>query len=147
MKHSLINYWLNDLQNNRFAGPARLQTQDEFSITPRADVVETDKEYTFYFDLPGIKKEDVQISLKGLELSVAGTRKNEIVQDTDGLKAKTQTIMHREERYFGKFERIFVLPETANTEAIGAEFKDGVLTISVAKKELSQPKVITIKSH
>lgn len=145
MRNSLINYWLNDFDRNFFSRPGRFNTpmasQDEaqFNFAPRADVIENDREYLFQFDLPGVSKEDVKISLNGSELSVTGARKSE-------LKTETKK-WHREERVFGKFERIFVLPETADTEAVNAEFKDGVLTVSVAKKELSQPKVIQIKSH
>lgn len=107
-------------------------------FAPTMDIHETDKEYLFTFDLPGMKEKDLTIQLDGRVLTVTGERKRE-----SPVEAKN----HRTERSFGRFERRLTLPENINPEAIEAVFKEGVLDVRVAKKEIAQPKKIAIKPH
>ena len=106
---------------------------------PLADIVERDKEYLIKVDLPEVRKEDVKVLFDDGVLTIKGERKFE--KDEKGDK------VHRTERYFGMFERSFVLPEDVDTKAIRAEAKEGVLTIHLPRTavEKARPLAITIQ--
>jgi HSP20 family protein len=106
---------------------------------PLADIVEREKEYLIKVDLPEVRKEDVKVLFDDGVLTIKGERKFE--KDEKGDK------VHRTERYFGMFERSFVLPEDVDTKAIRAEAKEGVLTIHLPRvaHEKARPLAITIQ--
>jgi HSP20 family protein len=106
---------------------------------PLADIVERDKEYLIKVDLPEVRKEDVKVLFDDGVLTIKGERKFE--KDEKGDK------VHRTERYFGLFERSFVLPDDVDTKAIRAEAKDGVLTIHLPRSavEKARPLAISIQ--
>lgn len=107
------------------------------SWMPLTDIVETKDNYTFKLDIPGVKKEDVKISLVNGTLSVSGERKQE--------KESKDSRLHRIERTYGSYYRSFTLPQLIKEDKIEAEFKDGALTITVPKSEEAKPKEIEIK--
>jgi len=107
-------------------------SDDAVSWRPAFDVHETDKEYILTADLPGMDKKDVNITVSDGVLEVSGERKFE--------KEENKDYYYREIRY-GKFCRRFNLPEDANQEDIKAKFKNGVLTLNIAKAEVAQPEV------
>ena len=113
-------------------GPRRTET----TFAPRFDVKESKEGFVFHADLPGIKDEDVQISVTGNQLTIAGKRDAEERKDAEDY--------HVLERSHGSFTRTFTLPETADLEKVKAELKDGVLTVSLPKRTESQPRRITI---
>jgi HSP20 family protein len=102
----------------------------------RFDVKETKEGYLFKADLPGLREEDVEISLTGNRLTVSGKRETEAAQE-----GETQFMR---ERTSGAFSRAFTLPETADTDKITASMKDGVLTLVVPKRSESQPRRVPI---
>jgi len=110
---------------------------DEFM--PLADIVERDKEYLIKLDLPEVPKEDVKVLFDDGVLTIRGERKT--VKEDKGEK------VHRTERYYGMFERSFVLPEDVDVTAIRAESKDGVLTIHMPRVavEKTRPVAITVQ--
>eukprot|EP00899_Mesostigma_viride_P017725 jgi/Mesvir1/25954/Mv20946-RA.1 len=90
------------------------------------DVIEKPDSYIFHADLPGMRKEDVKVQLKeGRMLSISGERSREEVKEDEKY--------HLVERSSGRFERMFRLPQNADTSKIGAKCVDGVLTITVPK--------------
>jgi HSP20 family protein len=97
---------------------------------PLTDVKETDKDVIMHLELPGIKKEDINIELKDGVLSVSGERRHE--------KKEENERWHRTERTFGSFRRQMVLPEGVTESDIKASYNDGVLELSFPKP---QPKV------
>ena len=105
--------------------------------TPRADMVETDNEYLIDVDLPGMSKKDIQINYHDNVLTIAGERKEEKKEEQKGYM--------RNERYYGSFERSFMLPAAITDEKIKATFKDGVLKITIPKAEKSKRKSVTIE--
>lgn len=111
----------------------------EFEWQPATDVVETDKEFVFKAELPGVKKEDVSVELEGDVLTIKGERKEE--KEEKGKK------MHRVERFYGSFLRSFALPDNVDTKAIRAEMKDGVLEVHVPKTAApeSKPTKVEVK--
>lgn len=104
---------------------------------PRADIIETDDNFSVKVEVPGIKREDVKINLENHVLSISGENKQE--KEEKGKK------FHRVERYYGSFSRSFSLPENVDEEKIDAVFKDGMLTLTIPKKEIAKPKAIEIK--
>jgi HSP20 family protein len=117
-------------------------TNDQENITvpewaPLVDIAEDEKEYLIKVELPEVQKEDVKVTLENGTLTISGERKAE--------KEEKSRKFHRVERYYGRFERSFTVPDGANTENVKAEFKDGVLRVHLAKSEKSRPKQIEVK--
>ena len=106
-----------------------------YKYTPHANLAETDKAYELTLDLPGINAEEVSVELNDDQLIVSGERRADV---EDG---KTY---HRVERRFGKFRRALTIPVPVNEEGISAEYKDGVLTVTLPKSEKVKPKKISI---
>ena len=105
--------------------------------SPLVDIAEDEKEYTIKVELPEVKKEDVKVTVENGTLSISGERKAEAEQK--GRK------FHRVERYYGRFERCFTIPDDAEGSDARAEYKDGVLKVHLAKSEKSRPKQIEVK--
>jgi HSP20 family protein len=110
----------------------------EVIFAPRTNVAETETEYEITVDLPGMKAEDVDVELKDGHLWITGERKCE--------KEEKEKTYHRIERTYGQFRRVIPLEEKVKPEEICAEYKDGVLRLTVPKHEASLPKKITVKS-
>jgi len=105
--------------------------------SPPLDVFQ-DKDHVFVkCELPGMKKEDIQISLHENTLTVSGERKQEReVREGDS---------YRSERFFGRFHRSVTLPVPVQTDHVTAQYKDGILTVSLAKAEDAKPKHIEVQ--
>jgi HSP20 family protein len=103
---------------------------------PAVDILENENELIVKADLPEVKLEDISISLENGTLSLKGQRKFERKDERAGY--------HRIERSYGSFARHFSLPETVDAEKVNAAFKDGVLTITLPKKELAKPRTIKV---
>ena len=113
---------------------------EEFALTtwaPRVDITEDDKEYAINAELPGVKKEDVKVSIENGVLSISGERKSE--KEEKGKK------YHRVEQTYGTFMRSFTLPEGSSGEKVNAEFRDGVLKVRLPKHEKAKAKPIEVK--
>ncbi|HYB32469.1 MAG TPA: Hsp20/alpha crystallin family protein [Steroidobacteraceae bacterium] len=106
-------------------------------FTPLADIVETGKEYLVRAELPGLKKEDVKVTMTDGFLTIEGERKRE--QEEKGEK------VHRVECYYGRFARNFALPDNVKAEAVRCECKDGVLTVHIPKSEYQRPREILVQ--
>ncbi|MFH5886329.1 Hsp20/alpha crystallin family protein [Halalkalibaculum sp. DA3122] len=104
---------------------------------PNTDMVEKEGEYIIRVDLPGIPREDVNISFKDNRLTISGERKREEKEEKENYM--------RQERYYGNFVRSFTLPNTVSEDDIKARYSDGVLTINVKKTEESKPKTVKIE--
>lgn len=117
-------------------------TADEENITvpewaPLVDIAEDDKEYLIKVELPEVNKDDVKVTVESGTLTISGERKAE--KEEKGRK------FHRIERYYGRFERSFTIPDDAEPDNVKAEFKDGVLRVHLAKSEKARPKQIEVK--
>ena len=104
---------------------------------PLVDVIEDEKEYLVKVELPEVQKEDFKVTVENGVLTISGERKGE--KEEKGRK------FHHVERYYGRFERSFSIPEDAETDNVKAEFKDGVLQVRLAKAEKASPKQIEVK--
>ncbi|HTA95767.1 MAG TPA: Hsp20/alpha crystallin family protein [Verrucomicrobiae bacterium] len=110
-------------------------SQSEF-WAPALDVQEDKDNYVFRAELPGLKREEIDVSLQDDTLVISGERKVEKVEE--GVE------VHRQERYYGKFQRILTLPEPVAADKVKAEYKDGVLTVTLPKTEAAKPKKIDV---
>jgi HSP20 family protein len=104
---------------------------------PAVDIHETDDEYVVKADLPGLKKEDIQIDLKDSTLTLKGEKRFEEKVSKDNYI--------RTERAYGTFVRSFTLPHNVDSEKIKASYKDGVLELTLPKKEEAKPKQIKVE--
>ena len=105
--------------------------------TPPCDIFQTDKELVIKFELPEVKKEDVEVKIEQNVLTLHGERKFEEKTDRENY--------HRVERRYGEFTRSFSVPLYVEAAKINAEFKDGVLTVTLPKSEEARPKQINVK--
>jgi len=104
--------------------------------TPAVDIKEENDKFVLHADIPGVKPEDIDISMEDGVLTIKGEKKTEATTEQEGYK--------RVERTYGSFYRRFSLPDTANADAISAKSKLGVLEIVIPKREAVQPKKINI---
>jgi HSP20 family protein len=104
---------------------------------PLVDISEDDKEYLIKAELPEVKKEDVKVTAEEGTLTITGERKFE--KEEKGKK------YHRVERSYGSFVRSFSLPDDASPGKVTAEFKDGVLSVHLAKIQKAKPTHIEVK--
>lgn len=110
-----------------------------YRFDPAMDIEETGKEFKLTAELPGMDKSDVNISLKDDVLTISGEKKEE--------KKEDKKDYYRSERVFGKFQRSFRLPEIVEEDKIEAEFKNGILNVTVpkSKETVTKEKQIEIK--
>jgi len=106
---------------------------------PSFEVRENGESYRFEADLPGIKPENVEVSLTGNRLLITGKREEE-------KETKDDTYYVRE-RSYGEFSRSFTLPDGIDSEHVRSAIKDGVLTVVVPKKAAAKPKKITVATE
>lgn len=104
---------------------------------PAVDIFETKDELILKADIPDVELKDIDIRLENGTLALRGERKFEHQKEEGGY--------HRIERSYGSFERYFSLPDTVDTEKVHADFKNGVLTVTLPKKELAKPKQIKVE--
>ncbi len=107
------------------------------SYTPAVNVAENENTYVVDVELPGISKDEVKITMHENVLTIEGEKKAEREE-----KGKNY---HRVERSFGKFQRSFTLPKNVKSDAIEAEFTNGVLSVSIPKAEEVKAKQIEVK--
>jgi HSP20 family protein len=104
--------------------------------TPAIDVYENQDTLTVKAELPGMKREDIQLSLHDGSLSISGERKSESKhKDAD---------VYRAERFFGRFQRTVALPTPVAMDRVKAQYKDGILTVTLPKTEEAKPKHIDV---
>ncbi|MFO0698248.1 MAG: Hsp20/alpha crystallin family protein [Nitrospira sp.] len=104
---------------------------------PPLDISETDQEFQIKAELPGIKKDNIKVTLEGGILTLQGERSEE--QEEKGRR------IHRVERSYGRFARSFTLPDIVDDTKVNAEFRDGILTLRLHKSPEALPKAIEVK--
>lgn len=104
---------------------------------PLVDISEDDKEYLIQTDLPDVKREDVRVTAVDGTLTITGVRM--AAKEEHGKK------YHRVERSYGSFVRNFSIPDDASADKVTASFKDGVLSVRLAKTEKAKPQQIEVK--
>ena len=107
-------------------------------LSPDYDIKENDKAYVLTFDMPGMDKSKISVEVKEGVLMVSGERSSESQED-QGNK------VYRQQRSFGYFSRSIMLPENVDPNAVQAKYDNGVLTVTVGKKEEAQKKAASRK--
>ena len=103
---------------------------------PAVDISESEEAFEVTAELPGIDAKDVNVSVQENTLTIRGERRREEVRENE--------TVHRIEREYGVFERSFTLPRSADAEKIQAKYKDGVLSLTVPKREEAKPKSLKV---
>jgi HSP20 family protein len=118
----------------------RFEDADRESLgvwNPPVDIIEGKDGLVLKAELPGMDKKDIEVRVENNVLTLQGERKRESETKEDGY--------YRCERAYGTFSRSFSLPTAVDTSKIGAEYKDGVLSVSLPKAEEAKPKQIDVK--
>jgi len=132
--------WNNDFDRmfEGFLRPARVVEEAAGeSLVPAMDVKERDGEYVIRTELPGVKKEDVSITLENGVLTISGETKSE-TEEKEGER------LLRQERRYGKYTRSLRLGTQIDETSVKANYKDGVLELILPKAEAVRPKKITV---
>ncbi|MDB6132792.1 MAG: heat shock protein Hsp20 [Verrucomicrobiales bacterium] len=104
---------------------------------PSVSISEDEKEYRITAEVPGVKPEDVKVTMENGTLSITGERR---------LEREDKNVRHHlTERVYGRFMRSFSLPGDSDPSQVDAQFRDGLLSIRIAKSEMARPKQIEIK--
>jgi HSP20 family protein len=106
---------------------------------PAVDIKEEVDKFVIHADIPGVKPEDIEVSMEAGILTVKGEKESEAKTEKEGYK--------RVERTYGSFYRRFSLPDTADGDAINAKCKHGVLEIIIPKREAVKPKRINVAAE
>jgi HSP20 family protein len=105
--------------------------------TPAVDILETEDALKLRADLPGVDMNAIDVRLENGTLTLKGERKFENEEKGKGY--------HRIERAYGSFARSFTLPESMDVEKVKADYKNGVLTVTVPKKEVAKPRTVKVE--
>jgi HSP20 family protein len=104
--------------------------------SPAVDIIESEDALTLKADLPDVKIDDIDVRVENQTLTLRGQRKFEKEENVKGY--------HRIERSYGEFVRSFALPPTVDNEKVLADYKNGVLTITLPKKEAAKPRQVRV---
>ena len=124
-------------QINRLFGLTTRPAESFGDWSPALDAFEDKDKYTVSIEVPGLKKDDLNVTVHDGVLTISGERKTE--------KDVKEGTVHRTERYYGKFSRSVSLPAAVRADKVSAAYKDGVLTVEVPKAEEAKPKTIEVK--
>lgn len=124
-----------DLTRGFWLKPVTMPGDGELKM--KVDVKEDDKAYTLHADIPGVKKEDIQVDVNGNQVSIRA----EVKQEKE--EKKGEKVLHSE-RYYGMVSRSMQLPADIDTQNVRAEYKDGVLNLVLPKKASAQAKRVAI---
>ncbi len=125
-----------DLFRGFFMSPVRLEGGQEMQI--KMDVKEDDKAYTVHAEIPGVKKEDIHVSIEGNQVSISAEVKKE-------KEVKEGEKVLRSERFYGKVSRSFTLGNDVDEATSQARYDNGVLELTLPKKALSKAKRLEIR--
>lgn len=131
-----LNNQLNNLIFGNRLPEGREQDTSARDWVPLVDIIEGENEFLIKVELAEIGKKDISVKVEEGVLTIAGERKAEVVSD--------EKKFHRVERSYGKFVRTFRVPENTEADKVAAEFKDGVLRVTLPKVEEAKPKAIEV---
>lgn len=126
-----------DLMKGYWVRPMRWPKEMPEMDSVRMDMKEDEKAYTVHAEMPGVKKEDIQVTIEGNRVSISAEVKKEH-EDREGEKVL------RSERYYGKVSRSFALEHEVEEAGASARFTDGVLELVLPKKATETPRHLTV---
>jgi HSP20 family protein len=128
---------MDDLFKGLFVRPMRFDLDMPQQMRMKIDVTKADDAYTVKADIPGVKKDDIQVSIDDNEVTISG----EIKKETEEKKGEE---VLRSERTYGKISRSFTLPHDVDEAKVVAKYADGVLKLTLPMKDQSRTKKITV---
>lgn len=135
-RYNPVDDAFDDLFRGFLMRPVRVEGQTDIQI--RMDVKENEKAYTVHAEIPGVRKEDIHVTIDGNQVAISAEIRNE-KEVKDGEK------LLRSERYYGKVSRAFTLAQDVDEGSAVAKYNDGVLELSLPKKVAVSSKRITIQ--
>ena len=132
---NLVNQWRRDFE--RVFDGLEYGGQTDTGWSPAVDIKEEDDAYVLQADLPGVKPEEIDVRMENGVLTITGKRSSETKEERKNYS--------RIERVTGSFYRRFTLPDTADSEKISANSKDGVLEVRIPKQDKVQPRRINVQ--
>jgi HSP20 family protein len=135
-RYNLFDDVFGDLMKGFTVKPVAFEGQSELQI--KMDVKEDEKAYTVHADIPGVKKEDIQITVDGNQVTIRAEAKRESEKKENGK-------LLRSERYAGEISRSFTLPYEVDMTGAQAKYHDGVLDLALPKKTSSQSKQLAVQ--
>lgn len=111
------------------------------SVSPSIDIVETEQEVTLWADMPGLDKKDLELTVAANVITLKGEKKSQPKAEKD------RDRVYRDETWSGSFHRSLSLPESVDPNQVAAEFRDGVLKVTIAKKSEHKPRQIAVTAH
>lgn len=124
-----------DLFRGFLMRPVRMDGAPDIQI--KLDVTEDDKNYSVHAEIPGVKKDDIHVTIDGNQIAISAEVKNE-------KEVKEGEKVLRSERYYGKVSRAFTLAQDVDEESSSAKYNDGVLELTLRKKTAAASKRLTI---
>jgi HSP20 family protein len=136
---SELNNWrmLNRMVDSALSWPFGEEATLNSSWTPACDIFEDKDGIKIVAEVPGLRPEDVKISLENNTLTIRGEKKQVAEEKTERV--------HRYERSYGAFERSFALPSTVDAEKVAADYDNGLLTITLPTAERAKPREIAVR--
>jgi HSP20 family protein len=128
---------MDELFKGLFVRPMRFDLEMPQQMRMKIDISKADDTYTVKADIPGVKKDDIQVSIDGNEVTISG----EIKKETEEKKGEE---VLRSERYYGKVSRSFTLPHDVDEAKVVAKYADGVLKVTLPLKVVAKTKKITV---
>lgn len=128
----------NRLTNRDWFNSNDLETANVGTWNPSVDIMDRENEYVVTAEIPGMKEDDVHISLKDNVLTLRGEKKSEVEDEEDN--------RYYRERVYGNFQRMFRLDAEVDADNVRAEYEQGILTIHLPKSKETMAKQIPIKS-
>jgi len=127
---------LDDLVKGFFLRPVRAESQEPVRI--KMDVKEDDKTYTVHAEIPGVKKEDIQVSIEGNQVAISAEVKRE-------KQEKQAEKVLRSERYYGRVYRAFALAQDVDQDKAQAKYENGVLELTLPKKAATSTRTLQVQ--
>ena len=141
LRYSPADSAFDDLFRGVFMRPVRLPTRSDEGqqeVHIKLDVTEGNKEYTVYAEMPGVKKEDIHVTIDGSQIAISAELKNE-----KDIKEGEKVL--RRERYYGKVSRAFMLDHDVDEAVAQAKYDNGVLELRLPKRISASSKILTIQ--
>ena len=134
-RYSPVDDAFDDLFRGFFMRPVRMEGAPDMQI--KMDVKEDDKGYTVHAEIPGVKKDDIHVTIDGNQVAVSAEVKNE-------KEVKEGEKVLRSERYYGKVSRAFTLGQDVDEASAQARYSDGLLELTLPKKAATKARRLTI---
>jgi len=128
---------INDLFKGFFVRPMRFDLEGAGEMSLKVDVTRTDDTYAIKAEMPGVKKEDINVSIDGYQVTISGEVKRE-------KEEKKGEEVIRSERYYGKVSRSFTLPQEVDEAKAVAKYADGVLNLTLPVKAKATRRKLTV---